>query len=71
MGEEDIKKKEKNEKEVKPLISIYLKDGELFHSYSEENSDIITENNILLCGYVEKIKKELLELEDEEDEEDE
>ena len=68
MEKEDIKKKE-SEKEVKPLISIYLKDGELFHSYSEENSDIITENNILLCGYMEKIKKELLELEDEDEDE--
>ncbi len=66
MEKEDIKEKEK---EVKPLISIYLKDGELFHSYSEENSDIITENNVLLCGYMEKIKKELLELEEEDEEE--
>ena len=64
----DKKPKEKSKKEVMPLISIYLKDGEIFHSYSEENSETITENNILLCGYLEKIKRELLGIEDEQQE---
>ncbi len=53
---------EKNKIEVTPLISIYLKDGDISYAYSDENSDIITDNNLLLCGNLEKIKQELLDL---------
>ncbi len=68
MEEEKQKTKEKKP-EVIPLISIYLKDGEISYSYSEENAEIITENNLLLCGYLEKIKQDLVNIEMEEDEE--
>lgn len=59
--------KESKEK-VKPLISIYLKDGNIETSYSEENSEIIIANNYLLCGHLEKIKQDLLNIEEEEEE---
>ena len=62
------KKPKKNKSDVLPLISIYLKDGEISCSYSDENAEIITENNILLCGYLEKIKQDLLGLDLEEEE---
>ncbi len=61
------KEKKEPKKEIKPLISIYLKDGKIEHSYSEDNSEIIEENNYLLHGFLGKIQQELLniDLEDE------
>ena len=56
------KDNEENKNEVIPLISIYLKDGDISYAYSDEGSDIITDNNLLLCGTLEKIKQELLDL---------
>ncbi len=70
MAKKDNEEKEKSE--VIPLISIYLKDGDISYAYSDsdESSDIITSNNLLLCGTLEKIKQELLDLDlDLEDEE--
>ena len=63
------KTKVKKKKEVIPLISIYLKDGEVAYSYSDENAEIIRANNLLLCGNLEKIKQELLDLDIELEEE--
>ncbi len=61
--------KDKDKKEVIPLISIYLKDGDISYSYSEDNQEIIITNNLLLCGNLDKIKQELLDLDLEEEEE--
>ncbi len=62
--------KDKDKKEVIPLISIYLKDDEIAYNYSDDNSEIIIANNLLLCGNLDRIKQELLDLDlEEEDEE--
>ena len=55
--------------EIKPLISIYEKDGEIEYSYSDDNAETINLNIDLLIGTFERIKKQLLELEEEEEDE--
>ena len=46
------------------LIKVFLNEDDVIdYEYNEEQGDVIVQNNYLICGILEKVKKDLLNLE--------